>query len=204
MPKNLNAFIRYRTLDTCLSNPHRKWKMKDLVEACNNALQEARGIDSGVSERTVREDIRVMRSDILGFNAPIKQGFGNYWYSDPTYSIFGVSVNSRILLERILEFILEIRDEITHPAMEEIVQNLVEALKPAPIEEHSHMDQILKKTSDIQADLVEDSQLSFEPEQPDELDVPDTLIPSPEGAESLSQISTPFYFSWAEVREIIP
>ena len=197
MPKNLNAFIRYKTLDTCLSNPHRRWEMKDLVEACNKALQEARGIDSGVSERTVREDSRIMRSDILGFNAPTHQRPGNYWYCDPTYSIFGISVNSRILLERIPEFILEIRDEVIHPAMEEIVQNLLETIKPIPIEEHSHMDQDLKKTSEIEADLLEDSLLSFESKEPQ------PIRQAPIKAKTLRQISPSYSFSWAEVQGII-
>jgi len=128
MPANLNALIRYRTIDRCLSNPYRKWAIVDLMEACSKALEESRGIYTGISERTIREDIRVMRSDILGFNAPIVQQDGNYSYEDRAYSIFNVSIREGDLLKRVLEFMLEIRSEVRHPDMDKIIDRITEAL----------------------------------------------------------------------------
>jgi len=128
MPANLNALIRYKTIDKCLSNPYREWTIRDLMEVCGLALKESRGIYTGVSERTIREDIRVMRSEILGFNAPIVQKDGNYSYEDRSYSIFNVSIHDSILLERVLNFILEIRSEVDHPAIEIIIKEIMEAL----------------------------------------------------------------------------
>jgi len=128
MPANLNALIRYRTIDKCLSNPYREWTITDLAEACASALKEHRGIYSGISERTIREDIRVMRSDILGFNAPIVQSGGHYSYKDRDYSIFNVTINDSGLLSRVLEFILEVRAEIKHPEMEQIIESITEAI----------------------------------------------------------------------------
>ena len=122
MPANLNALIRYRTIDKCLSNPYRKWTIEDLMEACSKALEESRGIYTGISERTIREDIRVMRSDILGFNAPIVQKDGNYSYEDRDYSIFNVSIREADLLSRILNFMLEIQSDIQHPDMKASTQ----------------------------------------------------------------------------------
>ncbi len=43
----------------------------------SEALAESRGRYATVPERTVRYDLRLMRSDILGINAPIKQEGGN-------------------------------------------------------------------------------------------------------------------------------
>ena len=128
MPANLNALIRYRTIDQCLSNPYREWTITDLAEACASALKEHRGIYSGISERTIREDIRVMRSDILGFNAPIVQSGGHYSYEDRDYSIFNVNIQEAGLLERVLEFMLEIRSEIKHPDMDKIIERISEAI----------------------------------------------------------------------------
>lgn len=128
MPANLNALIRYRTIDQCLSNPYREWTITDLAEACASALKEHRGIYSGISERTIREDIRVMRSDILGFNAPIVQSGGHYSYEDRDYSIFNVSIQEAGLLERVLEFMLEIRSEVKHPDMDKIIERISEIL----------------------------------------------------------------------------
>ncbi|HLL95597.1 MAG TPA: hypothetical protein VK404_11505 [Spirosoma sp.] len=39
MPVNRNAFIRYKTLDSCLRNRYRKWRLEDLVEACGQAAK---------------------------------------------------------------------------------------------------------------------------------------------------------------------
>jgi hypothetical protein len=128
VPANLNALIRYKTMDSCLSNPYRKWTIGDLTEACSHALKENRGMDTGVSERTIREDIRVMRSDILGFNAPIVQKEGNYYYEDPGYSIFNVGIQDEDLLQRVLDFMLEIRSEVSHPEMDRIIELLSKAL----------------------------------------------------------------------------
>lgn len=88
MPLNRNALIRFRTIDNCLRNRARKWTLEDLIEACSNALYEYEGIDKGVSRRTVQMDIQVMRSDKLGYNAPIAiQQKKFYTYEDPGYSI---------------------------------------------------------------------------------------------------------------------
>lgn len=88
MPVNRNALIRYRTIDTCLRNTYRQWTLDDLIEACSEALYDYEGIDKGVSKRTVQLDIQLMRSDKLGYNAPIVVEDKKYYkYADPDYSI---------------------------------------------------------------------------------------------------------------------
>jgi len=128
MPANLNALIRYKTIDKCLSNRHRQWPIDDLIEACSEALGEYRGVYKTISERTIRDDIRVMRSEMLGFNAPIKQRNGLYYYSDPSYSIFQVSITKKRLLKKVLEFLLEIRTEIDHPELEIMIEQLAQII----------------------------------------------------------------------------
>ena len=71
MPVNRNALIRYKTIDTCLRNKYRQWTLEDLIDACSDALYEYEGIDKGISKRTVQMDIQMMRSEKLGYNAPI-------------------------------------------------------------------------------------------------------------------------------------
>lgn len=88
MPVNKNALIRYKTLDRCLRNRFRRWTLDDLVEACSDALYEMEGITRGVSVRTVQADLQVMRSDKLGYNAPIEVYDNKFYrYADPDYSI---------------------------------------------------------------------------------------------------------------------
>ena len=46
------------------------------------------GIRKGISLRTVQSDIQIMRSDKLGYNAPIEVYDQKYYrYADPNYSI---------------------------------------------------------------------------------------------------------------------
>ena len=88
MPANKNALIRYKTIDRCLRNRFRRWTIEDLTNACSAALNEMEGISKGVSIRTVQGDLQIMRSDKLGYEAPIEiydRIF--YRYSDPDYSI---------------------------------------------------------------------------------------------------------------------
>lgn len=88
MPANKNALIRYKTIDRCLRNRFRLWTIDDLTEACSAALREMEGVTKGVSVRTVQGDLQMMRSDKLGYNAPIEVFDKIYYrYADPNYSI---------------------------------------------------------------------------------------------------------------------
>ena len=91
MPVNKFASIRYRTLDKCLRDHRRRYYISDLVDACNEALENYNG--SSVSERQVRADIAFMQRE-AGGNAPIERimdGHRAYYrYSDPDYSILNL------------------------------------------------------------------------------------------------------------------
>ncbi|MCH5213746.1 MAG: WYL domain-containing protein [Muribaculaceae bacterium] len=88
MPQNKNALLRYRTIDRCLRNTGRRWTLQDLVDACSDALYEYEGKQDLVSVRSVQRDIEMMRSDKLGYEAPIEVYDRKYYrYADPEYSI---------------------------------------------------------------------------------------------------------------------
>lgn len=96
MPVNRNALIRYRTIDQCLQNRFKKWTLDDLIEACSDALYEYQGIDTGVSRRTVQADMEMMRSNKLGYEAPIVVVDKKcYTYSDKNYSITNSPLNQQ-------------------------------------------------------------------------------------------------------------
>lgn len=98
MPVNRNALIRYRTIDNCLRNRQRRWTLEDLIEACNDALYEYEGIAKGVSRRSVQMDLQLMRSDKLGYNAPIIVLEKKYYtYDDPEYSITNIPLTDQDL-----------------------------------------------------------------------------------------------------------
>jgi predicted DNA-binding transcriptional regulator YafY len=88
MPINKLALVRYKTIDSCLQNRFRKWTLEDLMEACSDALYEYEGMTKGISRRTIQLDIQNMRSEKLGYNAPIIVTDKKFYsYEDKGYSI---------------------------------------------------------------------------------------------------------------------
>jgi predicted DNA-binding transcriptional regulator YafY len=91
MPANLQALIRYRTIDACLRRTNRAWSLDDLAEACGAALRDYHGNDhDDPSRRQIFYDIKFMKDPGQGFAAPIRyvRGEKSYRYARPDYSIF--------------------------------------------------------------------------------------------------------------------
>lgn len=98
MPVNRNALIRYKTIDTCLRNRYRRWTLDNLIDACSDALYEYEGIEKGISKRTIQMDIQMMRSEKLGYNAPIVVYDNKYYkYEDENYSITNTPLSEQDL-----------------------------------------------------------------------------------------------------------
>ena len=94
MPLNRSTLIRISTIDKCLQNRYRRWTLEDLIEACSDALAEYEGRDTPISRRTLQYDLSLMRSDRLGYNAPIVVRDNKYYeYEDPDYSITHLPLN---------------------------------------------------------------------------------------------------------------
>lgn len=124
MPVNLNALIRYKTLDQCFQKTSDITTIDYLIEQCSQAILDATGNASGVSERTVRNDIRIMRSDILGYNAPIVVNEGIYKYSDPKFSIFKKPLYDKELLLDIQKLLLDEYDNIKDDNVSYLLRDL--------------------------------------------------------------------------------
>lgn len=94
MPLNRSTLIRISTIDKCLQNHYRRWTIDDLIDACTDALAEFEGRSNPVSRRTFQNDLALMRSDRLGYNAPIVVRENKYYeYEDPDYSITHLPLN---------------------------------------------------------------------------------------------------------------
>ena len=106
MAQNKNALIRYKTIDKCLQNRYRRWTLHDLIEACSDALYEYEGRDIAVSKRSIQLDIQMMRSDKLGYNAPIIVYDKKYYkYEDENYSITNIPLTDgdmKVLTEAVV------------------------------------------------------------------------------------------------------
>lgn len=131
MPANRNALLRYRTIDKCLSNHYRRWTLEDLIDACSDALYEYEGITRGVSRRTVQLDLQMMRSERLGYNAPIEVYEGKYYrYSDRDYSITRLPLSYEDVerMKESVQILNQFRDFDCFVGMSESVMRLQEYL----------------------------------------------------------------------------
>ncbi len=127
MAQNKNALIRYKTIDKCLQNPYRKWTLNDLIDACSDALYEYEGKQTNVSKRTVQLDIQLMRSDKLGYNAPIVCYEKKYYkYEDPGYSITNIPLteNDMNVLSETVEMLKQFKDFSLFSELGGIIQRL--------------------------------------------------------------------------------
>jgi len=98
MPVNKSQHIRYRVLDRCFSNFGRKYFIDDLVNACNEELEEVFGIGKKVSKRTIQYDIEFMES-AEGWAIPLKrieEGKQIYYrYEDEYFSIDSIALSKK-------------------------------------------------------------------------------------------------------------
>ncbi|NER17353.1 helix-turn-helix transcriptional regulator [Spongiivirga citrea] len=127
MALNKNALIRYKTIDKCLQNGYRKWTLDDLITACSDALYEYEGREINVSKRTVQLDIQLMRSDKLGYNAPIEVYRKKYYrYEDPEYSITDIPIteNDMNVLSETVEMLKQFKDFSLFSELGGIIQRL--------------------------------------------------------------------------------
>jgi predicted DNA-binding transcriptional regulator YafY len=70
MSVNKYAFIRYKVLDRCFRNPGRMYFIEDLIDECNLVLTDYDPNCSGISRRTIFNDIEFMESE-FGWSVPL-------------------------------------------------------------------------------------------------------------------------------------
>ncbi|WP_293886844.1 MULTISPECIES: helix-turn-helix transcriptional regulator [unclassified Sphingobacterium] len=97
MATNKHASIRYRILDSCLSNPQRRYSFEDLKVCLDKELMEINPEHKGISTRTLRDDLKHMRSP-EGGNAPIEtykqNGHSYYRYSEKDFKLYNQGLNT--------------------------------------------------------------------------------------------------------------
>ncbi len=127
MAINKNALIRYKTIDKCLQNHYRNWILDDLIDACSNALYEFEGRDVNVSKRTIQLDIQMMRSDKLGYNAPIEVYEKKFYrYADQEFSITDIPLteNDMNVLSETVEMLKQFKDFSLFDELGDIIHRL--------------------------------------------------------------------------------
>lgn len=131
MASNKNALIRYKTIDYCLRNKFKKWTLEDLIEACSDALYEYEGKDINVSKRTIQLDIQLMRSDKLGYNAPIEVYERRFYkYTEEAYSIMNIPVtdNDVKVMSEAIQLLRQFKDFSLFKEMDGVLQRLEDSV----------------------------------------------------------------------------
>ncbi len=131
MATNKQALLRYKTIDQCLQNRLRTWTLNDLIEAVSEALFDYEGKDTGIGKRTIQQDIQVMRSDTLGYNAPIIVVNKRYYtYEDKKYTIATAQMSNSDIskLQNILEVLKQMSSLGYFNEMSEMITKLENSL----------------------------------------------------------------------------
>ena len=131
MAVNKNALILYKTIDKCLQNQFRQWTLNDLIEAVSDALYEYEGKDIDVSKRTVQLDIQMMRSDKLGYNAPIVVYDRKFYkYEDAEYSIINIPVTDKDIkvMNEAIQLLRQFKDFSLFKEMDGVLQRLEDSV----------------------------------------------------------------------------
>ncbi len=131
MASNKNALIRYKTIDQCLRNTMKRWTLDNLIDACSDALYEYEGKDVYVSKRTIQLDIQLMRSDKLGYNAPIEVYERKYYrYAEEGYSIMNIPVtdNDVKIINESIQVLRQFKDFSLFKEMDGVLQRLEDSV----------------------------------------------------------------------------
>ena len=131
MAVNKNALIRYKTIDKCLQNQFRQWTLNDLIEAVSDALYEYEGKAVDVSKRTVQLDLQMMRSDKLGYNAPIVVYDRKFYkYEDADYSIINIPVTDKDIkvMNEAIQLLRQFKDFSLFKEMDGVLQRLEDSV----------------------------------------------------------------------------
>lgn len=143
MPANRNALIRYKTIDACLRNKFRKWTLDDLMQKVSDELYELEGMDKGISRRTIQADLQMMRSDKLGYFAPIIVIDKKYYaYEDEHYSITNIPISEFDLgkMNEAVELLKQFKGFSHFEQLNEVVQKLEDHVYAAAHKKHPVID----------------------------------------------------------------
>lgn len=121
MANSTHAHLRYNILDHCFR--YKSYGFEELLTVVNEGIEELYPGEN-ISERTLREDIKVFRDKKDGFGAPLKEGMRIYKYSDPEFSI------AKRPLQKYEQYLLEAAQQLlsrfeNHPKYNKLAEALI-------------------------------------------------------------------------------
>lgn len=90
MPVDKQKILRFKILNDCFRNRHRKYSMDDLVRVCSEVMMKTYDDPKGVSKRTIQNDIAELQMPpySICLDESLREGHKRiYRYKDVNYSI---------------------------------------------------------------------------------------------------------------------
>ena len=121
MANSKHAHLRYNILDYCFRN--KSYGFDELLRVLNEGIAELYPGEE-ISERTLREDIKVFRDKKEGFGAPLKEGMRTYKYSDINFPI------AQRPLQKYEQYLIEAAQQLlsrfeNHPKYNKLAEALI-------------------------------------------------------------------------------
>ncbi|WP_282087956.1 helix-turn-helix transcriptional regulator [Aquimarina algiphila] len=121
MANSKHAHLRYNILDYCFRN--KSYGFEELLRTLNEGISELYPGEE-ISERTLREDIKVFRDKVNGFDAPLPEGQRTYTYSDANFTI------SQRPLQKYEQYLVEAAQQLlsrfeNHPKYNKLAEALI-------------------------------------------------------------------------------
>lgn len=130
MANTKNAQLRYRVLDKCFRNHLSPMTFEELKNEIDRVMEDLDSNIPLISDRTLREDIRIMRAE-SGFDAKIKSrmfpdGKYRYYYEIPNFSIFKSNISEKDYntLQSTIEMLCRYRGLPSTAWLEEVITSL--------------------------------------------------------------------------------
>jgi predicted DNA-binding transcriptional regulator YafY len=121
MANSKHAHLRYNILDYCFRN--KSYGFDELLRIMNEGITELYPGEE-ISERTLREDIKVFRDKKDGFGAPLPEGMRTYKYSDTSFTI------AQRPLQKYEQYLIEAAQQLlsrfeNHPKYNKLAEALI-------------------------------------------------------------------------------
>jgi len=121
MAYSKHAHLRYNILDNCFRN--KSYGFEELLRILNEGIAELYPGEE-ISERTLRDDIKVFRDKKEGFDAPLPEGIREYKYSDANFTI------AQRPLQKYEQYLIEAAQQLlsrfeNHPKYNKLAEALI-------------------------------------------------------------------------------
>ncbi|WP_339893765.1 WYL domain-containing protein [uncultured Algibacter sp.] len=121
MANSKHAHLRYNILDNCFRN--KSYGFEELLRILNEGIAELYPGEE-ISERTLRDDIKVFRDKKEGFDAPLPEGIREYKYSDGNFTI------AQRPLQKYEQYLIEAAQQLlsrfeNHPKYNKLAEALI-------------------------------------------------------------------------------